>query len=69
MVLSLAAVVTWFCFSLLSVPTDDGGQPWLAEQGRTVKLVRAEGSHRNILDVGDASKGSISTVQKECSSI
>ncbi|CAI8038825.1 Alpha-1,6-mannosylglycoprotein 6-beta-N-acetylglucosaminyltransferase A [Geodia barretti] len=63
MVLSLAAVVTWFCFSLLSVPTDDGGQPWLAGQGRTVKLVRAEGSHRNILDVGDASKGDVEVRQ------
>ena len=55
-------LVTWFGLSLLalSVPAaDDDGGPWLAGEGRTVKLVRADNSHRNILDLGVAWEGKL----------
>ena len=53
MVLGLATVITWLCLSLLSSPSDRTDDVlWSVGEERSV---RADGSHRNILDVGDAS--------------
>ena len=59
--LVLAAMTTFLFLSLLAgAPPDAGGEGlWSTGRGRTVKLVRGDGSYRNILDV-DSVNGKMS---------